>query len=473
MAHYERLSALDASFLDIEDASSHMHVAAAMLFDARPLLADHGGLDMERVRDYIASRLHFIPRYRQRLAWVPFEQHPVWVDDERFNVFYHVRHTALPRPGTERQLKRLCGRILSQKLDVTKPLWEIWVVEGLADNTFAMVAKVHHCMVDGISGIDLLATLLAPTADAPADPVPEWRPRRAPSAGQLLAAEIWRRARTPFQLWSATREALRDPISTASALWEGVQGLAEAARGTSAPASRTPLNPPHIGPHRRFDWLHMELDAVRTVKKQLGGTVNDVVLATVAGGVRDYLLRHGVSLRGIDFRAMVPVSVRRDAERGRLGNRVSQLVARLPLAERDVRRRYRTIVDTTRALKGSHQARGGELLEEIGNWTATGVLSQIFRLAARLRPFNVVVTNVPGPPVPLYMLGSRMKAPFPMVPLFGNQAVGIALFSYTNGLYWGVSADWDEVPDLHDLVESLAAAFRELLETAKAASSAA
>jgi WS/DGAT/MGAT family acyltransferase len=467
MAHYERLSALDASFLAIEDVCSHMHVAAAMLFAGGPLRRPHGGLDMERVRDYVVARLHLIPRYRQRLAYVPVEGHPVWVDDERFNVFYHVRHTSLPRPGAERQLKRLCGRILSQKLDPTKPLWEIWVVEGLADDTFAMVAKVHHCMVDGISGMDLLTALLSPVEDASVDAGPRWVARPAPRAGELFAAEVRRRALAPLEVLAAGRRALQDPRRAVSGLWEGVQGLLEAVRGTSVPASPTPLNPPQIGPHRRFDWLRMDLDLVKRVKGRLGGTVNDVVLATVAGGFRGFLTRRGVSVDAIDFRAMVPVSLRRDDERGRLGNRVSQMIVPLPVGEADVRRRYRAVLETTRALKGSHQARGGELLEEIGNWTATGVLSQIFRLAAWRRPFNVVVTNVPGPPVPLYMLGAPMKAPFPMVPLFANQAVGIALFSYAGGLFWGIIADWDAVPDLHDLVEVLTDAFRELVQVAE------
>jgi len=473
VAHYERLSALDASFLDIEDTNSHMHVAAALLFESGPLLRPHGGLDMERVRAYVASRLHLIPRYRQRLAYVPVERHPVWVDDERFNVFYHVRHTALPRPGAERQLKRLCGRIMSQKLDPTKPLWEIWVVEGLADGTFALIAKVHHCMVDGISGIDLLGVLLSPAADAGLQAGPRWVPRPVPGARELLVAELRRRARLPLELLDLGRRALRDPGGAVTGLWEGVQGVAEVVRGTSVPASATPLNPPRIGPHRRFDWLRMDLDVVKSVKARLGGTVNDVVLATVAGGFRRFLTTRGVCVDGIDFRAMVPVSLRRDEERGRLGNRVSQMVVPLPVGEPDVRRRHRAVLETTRAVKSSHQARGGELLEELGNWTATGLLSQVFRLAAWSRPFNVVVTNVPGPPLPLYLLGAPMKAPFPMVPLFTNQAVGIALFSYAGGLYWGVSADWDEVPDLHDLVGALDDAFRELVQEAERAASAA
>jgi diacylglycerol O-acyltransferase / wax synthase len=386
----------------------------------------------------------------------------VWVDDPHFNLVYHVRHTALPRPGEERQLKRLCGRILSQKLDLTKPLWEIWVIEGMAEGRFALVAKAHHCMVDGISGMDLLTVLLSPTPDIGFEPGPRWTPRPAPRPLALLAAEVQRRAAAPLGLLGTAGGWLRDPLGSLGAARDGVLGVLETLGVSGTPASETPLNPLHIGPHRRFDWLRMPLDEVKAVKARLGGTVNDVVLATVVGAVRSYLQGRDVDPDRLDFRAMVPVSMRRPDEQGRLGNRVSQLLAMLPIADGDRRRRFQRVVQTTRALKGSHQAAGGELIEEIGNWTATAVLSEFMRLGSRFRAYNVVVTNVPGPPVPLYLLGARLDAPYPMVPLFTNQAVGVALFSYAGGLYWGVSADWDHVPDLHDLVDALGAEFEAL-----------
>lgn len=467
MAYYERLSALDASFLDIEDGRSHMHVAAVLLFDAKPLERDDGGLDVERIRNYVAGRLHLIPRYRQRLVRVPIEQHPVWIDDDRFNIFYHIRHTALPRPGEIRQLKRLCGRILSQQLDVTKPLWEIWVVEGVEGGRFALIAKAHHCMVDGVSGIDILGILLSPDPGVAQGESPPWAPRPAPSSAQLLFDEVWRKVSAPLEFGRASLRALTDVRGALGTVVEGAQGIFEALRGAGTSSSPTPLNPGHIGPHRRFDWLRLEMDAIKYVKKQLGGTLNDVVLATTAGGVRRFLDRRGVSVRGIDFRALVPVSLRRAEEHGLLGNRVAQLIASLPVAEPDPVRRLRKVVATTSALKRSHQSMGGELLEEFSNWAGTTLLSQAFRLATRRRAFNIVVTNIPGPPMPLYMLGAPLEGPWPMVPLFTNQAVGIALFSYAGGLHWGVSADWDEVPDLHDLIEDLEASFAEVREAAE------
>lgn len=466
--YYQRLSALDASFIDIEDVNVHMHVAAALVFDGGPLATAEGGLDMERIRAYIGSRLHLIPRYRQRIAWIPFERHPVWVDDNRFNLFYHVRHASLPRPGTERQLKRFCGRVMSQKLDLTKPLWEIWVVEGLSEGRFALVAKVHHCMVDGISGVDLLTVLLSPIAEASHEPAPPWEPRPAPDGVDLLFGELRRRAGLPIAAFQAARRLATDPTETLSRVRSNLAAVAEAVSAATTPASELPFNPPHIGPHRRFDWAHLDMAAVKEVKGRLGGTVNDVVLASVTGAVRRYLGRRGTAPDALDFRAMIPVNVRAASERGSLGNRVAQMVAPLSLAQADPRRAFRDVVEATGAVKRSHQVEATELIEEIGDWTATAVLTRLIRLTAARRPYNLVVTNVPGPPVPLYLLGAPLRESYPMVPLFQNQGLGIALFSYAGGLYWGISGDWDAVPDLHDFVVDIEHSFRDLHRAALA-----
>jgi diacylglycerol O-acyltransferase len=466
---YERLTALDASFLTIEDTNTHMHVAATLIFEPGPLGTADGGLDMERIRAYIGSRLHLIQRYRQRLAYTPFERHPVWVDDDRFNLFYHVRHTSLPRPGSERQLKRLCGRILSQKLDLTKPLWEIWVVEGLSEGRFALVAKVHHCMVDGISGIDLLTLLLSPTHAATIEPPPPWEPRRAPSGAELLARELRRRADMPFTVLRTIGRSLADPQTTLHEIRETVDAFAEFLGQAAISAPELPINPPHIGPHRRFDWVRLDLGHVKEVKNQLGGTVNDVVLATAVGAMRRYLAGRGLSPSPLDFRVLIPVSLRSQTERGSLGNRVAQMVAALPLGEDQPRRIYQRVVEATQAVKHSHQVEATEMIEEFSDWTATAVLTQLVRFAAKRRPYNLVVTNVPGPPVPLYLLGARLLHSYPMVPLFSNQALGIALFSYTDSLYWGINADWDALPDLHDFADAIERGFEDLYRTATAA----
>ena len=471
-AHYERLSALDASFLELEDENIHMHVAATLVFDAGPLRTPQGGLDMERIRDYLAARLHIVPRYRQRLAWIPIERHPVWIDDARFNVFYHMRHTALPRPGEERQLKRLCGRILSQKLDLTKPLWEMWVVEGLQGDRFALVAKAHHAMVDGISGFDILKVLLSATPETTFDPGPVWRPRPAPSSAELVADELRRRSSLPLGLARAAVRAVTDPKRALSSARDATGGLVEALGGASTPASNTPFNP-ELGPHRRLDWLGISLADVKAVKNRWGGTVNDVVLATVVGGARRFLVGRGLRPEGLEFRAMIPVSVRADNELGYVGNKVAQLLARLPMDEPDPYARYRRVVETTTTLKSSHQVEGSELLKELSDWTATAVLTEIMRFTARRRAYNVIVTNVPGPATPLHLLGAPMREAYPVVPLFPNQGVGIALFSYAGGLFWGILADWDALPDLHDLVEALRSEFDLLLRLARNGTSAA
>lgn len=465
---YERLTALDASFLAIEDVNTHMHVAATLLFDAGPLRTPEGGLDMERIRAYIGSRLHLIPRYRQRLVHTPLERHPVWVDDHRFNLFYHVRHTSLPQPGSERQLKRLCGRILSQKLDLTKPLWEIWVVEGLHDGTFALVAKAHHCMVDGVSGIDLLTLLLSPS-ELTSIETPAWAPRRAPNAIELLAGEVRRRAEMPFTVLRTMRESISDPLAT----WEGARekwdAFTEFLGQASVRAPSMPINPENIGPHRRFDWVRLDLGRVKEVKNQLGGTVNDVVLTSIVGAMRRYLAGRGPTATSpLDLRVMIPVNIRSREQKGTLGNRVAQMVATLPLGEDHPRRIHQRVVAATESVKHSHQAEATELIEEFSDWTATAVLTQLVRFAAKRRPYNLVVTNVPGPPVPLYLLGARLLHSYPMVPLFSNQALGIALFSYIDGIYFGVNADWDALPDVHDFVEAIDRSFEDLRASAAA-----
>jgi WS/DGAT/MGAT family acyltransferase len=467
LADYDRLTALDASFLDWEDASCHMHVGAALLLEPGPLTTPGGGIDAARIRAYIESRLPLIPRYRQKLAYTPIEHHPVWVDDEQFNLFYHVRHSSLPKPGDERQLKRLCGRILSQKLDLTKPLWEVWIIEGLASGRFALVAKAHHCMVDGIAGVDLLNVVLSPSPVEPLEPQPPWRPRPTPSALQLVAGEAWRRTRTVIGLPLSVARALAAPVGSARAAWERASGVVEAFAGGLAPASATPLNPPGIGPHRRFDWVRSELADVKAVRAALGGTVNDVILATATGALRRLLLRRGIPTEGLDFRALVPVNVRASAERGGLGNRIVQMIARLPVDEPEPRRRLARVIDTMAQLKRSHQVAGSELVEDISDWTATGVLTALLRLAIRQRSYNVVVTNVPGPQVPLFLLGAPLRDTFPMVPLFPNQALGFAIFSYAGGLGWGLNADWDLVPDLHDVAVDLRDSLAELRDLAQ------
>ena len=462
-AAYDRLTFLDNSFLIMEGANSPMHVAGTALYETGPLATPEGGIDIDRIRSYVASRLHFIPRYRQRLSQGPLESRPVWVDDDHFNIHYHVRHTALPRPGDERQLKRLAARIMSQHLDRSKPLWEMWVVEGLAGNeTFAIISKIHHCMVDGMSSVDLLNVLLTLDDGAEFEPPPDWNPRPAPSAWQLASDTVSRYAALPLDVsrnLGSLAQTVRDPRSDFRAQLRAVRDMLTATGVRTV--SSTPLNRP-IGPHRRFDWHAIDLARVKAVKNGLGGSLNDVVLATVAGAVRRFLERRRVSVEGLDFRVMAPVSVRTDDEKGTLGNRVSAWIVPMPLAEKDPRARVAAIRATTEHLKESKQAMGAEVLTSAGEWTPSTILSLGARMATRALPFNLVVTNVPGPQLPLYLLGAKMLTNYGFIPLLDNLCLGIVLFSYDGKLFWGFTAEWDLIPDLHDFVLDVDAAFREL-----------
>jgi WS/DGAT/MGAT family acyltransferase len=461
--HYQRLSALDGSFLDIEDPNVHMHVGSVGIFEGGPLTREDGGLDIDRIREYTRRALGRSQRFRQRIENVPLLGRRVWVDDPRFNLDYHVRHTALPAPGDERLLKRLAGRVLSQKLDTGKPLWEMWFVEGLEGGRFAIITKVHHCMVDGESGVDLLAAVLRfDSQDSKEDAHPGWMPRPAPTPARLLVDELRHRAGLGGRLLKAGRGALGRPSRSAgSAERSALDGMRGAlARGLTR-ASPTPLNEP-IGPYRRFDWTRIDLDAVKEVKNKLGGTVNDVVLAVVSGAMRAFLRQRGLRVDDLTFRALVPVNIRKDAERGKLGNRVAHLIADLPVDEPDPRKRLERIIETTGKLKSSGEVEGGELMEAVIDWTASGLMAFMMRLASRQTSYNIVVTNVPGPAQSSHLLGARMTETYPVVPLFSNQALGVALFSYAGGLHWGLNADWDAVPDLHDICESVQLEFEGL-----------
>ncbi len=461
---YDRLTFLDNSFLIMETPTSPMHVAGIATFEAGPLRTADGGIDIDKVRHYVASRLHLIPRYRQRLAHVPIENHPVWVDDEHFNIHYHVRHSALPKPGDARQLRRLAARIMAQHLDRQKPLWEIWILEGLADPAlFVMISKIHHCMVDGVSSVDLLNVLLKPESTDAFDPPPRWKPRPAPSRWELASDALGRYARLPADMAKSFPHSLQEAGDPDSGIRANLNALRQTLSTGMRGVSETPLNR-RIGPHRRLDWLTMDLDTVKGVKQRLGGTVNDVVLATVAGALRRFLRRRGVDLAPLDFRVMAPVSVRTEQERGTLGNRISAWMVPMPLAEPDPIRRLERIRATTEHLKDSKQALSAAVLTQVGEWTPSTLLSLGARLATRVLPFNLVVTNVPGPQLPLHMLGARMVDNFGFLPLIDSLCLGIVLFSYAGKLCWGFTGEWDLLPDLHDFAGDIEASFRELSE---------
>jgi WS/DGAT/MGAT family acyltransferase len=460
--HYDRLTALDAAFLDLESPSVHMHVGSVGIFDAAPLTLPDGGLDMAKIRALAGPALRRHTRFRQRLVRVPLFGRPVWVDDPRFNLEYHLRHTSLPEPGDERLLKRLAGRIFSQKLDRGKPLWEMWCVEGLEGDLFAVITKVHHCMIDGISGADLMAAFIrsdGETGDGGDED--RWLPRPAPGEARLLAEEVVRRATVPARMGKRLPEALLRPRALAGAALRSTEAVAQLLASGFRGASPTPLNV-GIGPHRRFDWTRFDMGTVKEVKERLGGTVNDVVLTVVAGAMRRFLRGRGVAVDELDFRVLVPVSTRTKDQRGKLGNRVALMTARLPVNEDDPQTRFELVSEQTARLKASRVVEGGEILEELSDWTGSGLLAEFGRLGAATLSYNMVVTNVPGPSFPVFLAGARMLEIVPLVPLYSNQALGVALFSYDESLFWGFNADWDGVPDLHDLVRATEGEFETL-----------
>ena len=460
-AYFDRLTQMDNSFLIFESERSAMHVASTQIHEAAPLRNPDGSLQIGRIQEYVLSRLHRIPRYRQKLARTPLEGRPVWVDDPNFNIVYHVRHSRLPRPGCERQLKRMVGRIFSQLLDREKPLWELWVIEGLEGDRVAVLSKVHHCMVDGVSGSELIAALLTSEPQEKPAPPARWTPRPVPSPIQLGAGEAARALRAPLQAGSALRRLARDEDGARHQLGERMGALRRLIVESEG-VTPVPWNRP-VGPHRRIDWMPMSLAQIKQVRGAAGGTVNDVVLATAAGGIGRFLSRQrGVDLDRVRFRAMAPVSVRTREQTGTLGNRVSAWTISLPIAVTNPIERLELIRRDTKHLKETKQALGAETLTQVTEWTGSGLLSLGARLANLATPFSTVITNVPGPRTPLYMLESRLLEIHPHVPLMGTLGLGIALFSYDGTLSWGFSADWELVPDLHELLNATQRSFDEL-----------
>jgi WS/DGAT/MGAT family acyltransferase len=393
----------------------------------------------------------------------------VWVDDPHFNIAYHVRHTALPRPGGEDQLMRLTGRVFSQALDRSKPLWELWLVEGVADGRFALLSKTHHALVDGISGVDIMTVLFdtSPEPMPPAPPDQDWVPRPLPTDAQLLADALLERATVPGEMARGVRAALRGPRAVAARAAKSAAAVGSLALGGLQPAPSSLFNVP-IGPHRRFSWVRSDLAQFKAVKNSLGGTVNDVVLTVVAGALGRYIRRHGEPTDGLELRAMVPVSVRADVERGALGNRVAAMWAPLPVGEQDPVERLQTISASMLEIKESGQAVGAQVLTTLTGFAPPTIVSQAARLQARQRLFNLVVTNVPGPQMPLYLLGRELEALFPMVPLATNTALGIAIMSYNGQLNFGLSGDYDALADIDALAGELRSSIAEIVTAAGA-----
>ncbi len=465
-AHGDRLTAVDASFLAQESQNAHMHIGAVMVFEGPPPAFDD-------FADHVRGRLHLVPRYRQKLAVPPIETgRPLWVDDPSFNLEYHLRHTALPEPGGEDQLRALAARIHSQRLDRTKPLWELWLVQGLEDNRFALISKTHHALVDGVAGVDL-ATVLFDLEPVP-PPIPRegepWVPQPEPSAAAMAARGVRGLVELPFSLAGRALRAAGQPGAALHAARESVEGVAEVAWAALNPAPETPLNVT-IGPHRRLVLIRSELSEFKEVKDAFGGTVNDVVLTVVGGGLRRWLRSRGVRTEGLELRALVPVSIRGADEHGQMGNRLAAMRGPLPVYVEDPVARLQVVRQAMDGLKESKQAVGAEVLAGVQNLAPPTVLAQASRINFSTRLFNLLVTNVPGPQFPLFALGRELLDLFPVAFLPRDHALAVAIMSYNGGMDFGLLGDYDAMPDLDRLGEMFEEARNELVGAARAQSS--
>jgi WS/DGAT/MGAT family acyltransferase len=460
--HLDRLTAVDASFLHQEDADSHMHIGAVTIFEGPPP-------PFVEVAEHIRSRLHLVPRYRQKLAYPPFESgRPLWIDDASFNIEYHVRHSALPAPGTEQQLHRLAARIVSQQLDRSKPLWECWFVEGLEDGRFALIFKTHHALVDGVSGVDL-ATVLFDLSPVP-QPQPEqepWQPRPEPTGAELLAAGIAGFAKTALNVTERTLVAATNPAAAVDALREAAEGIGEVLWAGLNPAPETPLNV-EIGPHRRYAIVRNRLDDFRYVKGVLGGTVNDVVLTVVAGALARWLRSRGVRTEGLELRALVPVSIRPQDQRHALGNQLVLMRGPLPVYIRDPVARLLFVKQQMDGLKESKQAVGARVLADVQQMAPPTILAQASRLQFSTRLFNLIVTNVPGPQFPLYVLGRELLNFFPIAFLPKSHGLAIAIMSYNGAIDFGLLGDYDALPEIDTIANGIEDGLAQLRSAARA-----
>jgi WS/DGAT/MGAT family acyltransferase len=439
-----------------------MHVGAIMIFEGPAPSYDD-------LLDHVRGRAFAVPRFRQKLAYPPAQTgRPFWIDDSNFNLEYHVRHSALPAPGSEEQLRRMAARVFSQQLDRSKPLWELWLVQGLTRNRFALVTKTHHAVVDGVAGVDIATVLfdLNPVPE-PAEPDQTWAPKPEPSSAALLARGVQDFVRTPIRALQRLERVAEHPESAVRQVRDAVEAVSEVGWNFANPAPKVPLNV-EIGSHRRFVWVRSDLDHLKRIKNAFGGTVNDVVLAVVAGALRNWLRGRGIRTQGLELRAQVPVSIRGQDEHGQLGNRLAVMRAPLPVYIDDPIRRLETVTRAMQGLKQSKQALGAEVISRFNDFAPPTLLAQAARINFSTRLFNLTVTNVPGPQVPLYVLGRELEDVFPVGFLPPNQALFVAIMSYNGGVNFGLLADYDGMDDVDVVAQGIEAAIAELVAAAEA-----
>jgi diacylglycerol O-acyltransferase / wax synthase len=459
----DRLSALDVSFLTNESSSAHMHVGGICIFEGPPPSYDD-------LLDHVRSRLALVPRFRQKLAYPPVPTgRPFWVDDPAFNLEYHVRHSALPSPGSEEQLRNMAARVFSQSLDRTKPLWELWMVQGLTRKRFALVTKTHHALVDGVSGVDIATVLFdVKPVPKPVETDDDWLANPEPSAAQLLVKDAEGVVKAPLGALRRLEQAVEHPRTAVERVSEAVEAVGEVGWNFANPAPKVPLNVT-VGSHRRFEWVRADLGQFKRIKSTLGGTVNDVVLAVVTGALRRWLHGRGVRTEGMELRAQVPVSIRGADERGHLGNKLAVLRGPIPVYVEDPVKRLEICRKGMEGIKQSKQALGAEVISRFNDFAPPTLLAQAARINFSTRLFNLVVTNVPGPQVPLYVLGRELEDIFPVGFLPPEQALFVAIMSYNGGINFGLLADYDAIDDIAALGDGIEGSIAELTEAAEAA----
>ena len=462
----DRMSPTDAGFYYAESENTPLHVGSVAVFEGpAPSYGD--------VVRLLMGKLPLVPRYRQRVRRVPLDLgRPLWVDDPHFQILYHVRHTAVPSPGGEEQLRNLAGRVLGQRLDLAKPLWELWLVEGLEDGRWALISKVHHCMVDGIAGTDLMQLMFDLTPDATHGEPQDWTPQRNPSSLEVVAGAVQDAVTHPLRELTrlsgseGVRGAGRSAVRAGRTLATGVPSMA---RQLATPTARS-LNGP-IGPHRRWAWTDADFDELKGIRTALGGTVNDVVLAAITRGFRDLLERRGSLRQGLVVRSMVPISVRQADQRGQLDNQISAVFVDLPVGEPDPVARLASVRRQMDEHKKVLQAVDARSIIAMGDFVAPTLLSMGVRAALNAGQMwcQAVTTNVPGPRVPLYVLGRRMCSAHAYVPIAGGTRVSIGIFSYLSTMTFGINADFDAFPDVDVLSGGIRRGIDELVAAARQA----
>jgi len=457
---YERLSDRSAGYLANETPRTFAHASSIQVFESGPLATADGGVDFEAISSAIAARLHQVPRLRQELIWIPIENHPIWVDDENFNLGYHLRHTSLPRPGGFAQLEAMAARIMAQRMDRTRPLWECWVLEGLTGGRFALIMKTHHCMVEE-AGADLLEVLLSASPDATDPEPPTFQPRPRPSARELVVEEVVQQAKLPRRAFERLRGLISERHQLGRELTAKATAAAELLGYSLRPPIGTPLNG-LIGPHRRFKGVAVSLDDARFVRRAMDAKMLDVILTAVAGAVRSYLKERLVSPAALDFRIATPVGL----AAGRSGERAAEWVIDLPLWEKDPVVRLQQIRQATRKLSESKGTVPASALLEGDVWFGGRLLSLGARSLASHMPVNMTLINAPGTQVPLHFKGARLLETYGQVPLREHHGLGIAVMSYDGRLFFGLNADFDLVPDLDVFAVALERSFDELRRVA-------